>query len=220
MSDPEARTPHLLKLYHRYLDTEDSAAFIKSVSQYYTTASLSRLAEYGDYLSRRAGILALGYLAGYEANAVIGRAMKDADRGVRMLAENGIRQLWHRAGSETQRQKLATIVRLNNSQQFAQAIHRATELIEESPWIAEAWNQRAIAYYQLMCFEDSANDCHQTLEINPYHFSAAVGMGHCYLELTDATAALECFRRALRLNPDMEGVRTQVDYLERSLEEK
>ena len=45
-------------------------------------------------------------------------------------------------------------------------------------------------------------------------------MAHCYLELGDGFAALECFRRALKLNPDMEGVRAQVQYLERSLEEK
>lgn len=72
--------------------------------------------------------------------------------------------------------------------------------------------------YYLERYDDSANDCHQALEINPYHFGAAVGMAHCYLELTDAFAALDCFRRALRLNPDLEGVRSQVQYLEKSLE--
>jgi len=219
VSDSEPRIPCLHDLYQRYLNDEDAAAFIKAVSERYTIATLSRLTEQGSYLSRRAGALALSFLAGYDANAVLGRALNDTDRGVRLLAENGIRQLWHRTGSESQQQQLAVIVRLNNSQQFDQAIELSTRLIEEAPWIAEVWNQRAIAYYQLMRFEDSANDCHQTLEINPYHFPAALGMAHCYLELCDAQAALECFRRALRLNPDMEGVRTQVDYLERSLEE-
>ena len=47
---------------------------------------------------------------------------------------------------------------------------------------------------------------------------AAVGLGHCYLELSDAVGALEAFRRALRMNPDMEGIRAQIQYLERSLE--
>ena len=44
-------------------------------------------------------------------------------------------------------------------------------------------------------------------------------MGHCYLELSDAIGALESFRRALRLNPDMEDVRGQVTFLERQPEE-
>jgi hypothetical protein len=35
-----------------------------------------------------------------------------------------------------------------------------------------------------------------------------------------AFAALDCFRRAVHLNPSMEDVRAQVDYLERQLEGK
>jgi tetratricopeptide (TPR) repeat protein len=150
----------------------------------------------------------------------LGKALHDDDRGVRILAENGIRELWGRAGTDTQRQQLSTIVRLNASQQYEQAIERANELIEQSPCFAEAWNQRAIGYYQLGQYDRSASDCHQALEINPYHFGAAVGMAHCYLELHDAFAALEGFRRAIKLNPSMEDVRAQVEYLERQLEGK
>ena len=212
--------PLLEELYQQYLDNEDSAAFIKAVSLRYTIGTLVRLAEYGTYVRRRAAILALSFLASYDSNAVLGRAMHDKDRGVRMLAENGIRELWNRGCSEVQRQQLASLFRLNTSRQFEHAIDQATQLIEEAPWMAEAWNQRAIAFFHLERYNDSANDCHQTLELNPYHFGAAVGMGHCYLELEDAFAALECFRRALRLNPDLESVRAQVDFLERSLEEK
>jgi hypothetical protein len=45
-------------------------------------------------------------------------------------------------------------------------------------------------------------------------------MGHCYLEMDDPFAALECFRRAVKLNPDLEDVRAQIDYLQRTLEGK
>jgi cytochrome c-type biogenesis protein CcmH/NrfG len=43
-------------------------------------------------------------------------------------------------------------------------------------------------------------------------------MGHAYLELQNTVSALECFRRALRLNPDLEGVRVQVAQLSRTAE--
>jgi len=211
--------PLLVRLYVAYLDNEDAAAFIKAVSQRYTTATLQRLSERGQRLTRRAAVMAIGFVAGYEANATLGRCMHDNDRGVRLLAENGIRQLWCRDGSDVQRQTLQIIVRLNVSEQFDEAIQLASQLIDDAPWFAEAWNQRAIAYFHLGRYDDSANDCHQTLELNPYHFGAAVGMAHCYLEMHDAVAALECFRRAIKLNPDLEGVRVQIDYLERSLEE-
>ena len=215
-----APSPILTEMYARYLDDENSAAFISAVSQRYTIGTLERLAEFGRVASRRAATLAISLIGTYESNAVLGRALNDRDRCVRLIAENGLRDLWMRDGSEEQQSRLKVIVRLNSSQQFCEAADAATDLIEEAPSFAEAWNQRAIAYFQLDRFEDSANDCHQALELNPYHFGAVVGMAHCYLQMNDAYAGLECFRRALKLNPDMEEIRSQADQLERMLEGK
>jgi len=214
----KVRRPILHRFYRRFLDEEDSAAFIKAVSQNYTTASLERLAEDGSRTSRRAAVLALGFIGSYESNAVVGRALCDSDRGVRMLAENGIRQIWCRAGNEVQRRQLGVVIHLNVSKQYEEAIDKASELIEQAPWFAEVWNQRAVAHYKTGHRKESIRDCHQALEINPYHFGAAAGMGQCYLEMHDTAAALECFRRALRLNPDLEGVRAQVVHLQRTIE--
>ena len=62
--------------------------------------------------------------------------------------------------------------------------------------------------------------CHQALEINAYHFMAASVMGQAYLLLGDPVSALDSFRRALRLNPNMEEVRAQVIHLQRSLKDE
>ena len=97
------------------------------------------------------------------------------------------------------------------------AARRATKLIATAPWIAEAWNQRALAYFGLRKFVESIRDCEQALEINPYHFGAATGMAQCHLQLGNRAAALACFRRALELNPNLEGVRAHVHYLQRVL---
>ena len=67
-------------------------------------------------------------------------------------------------------------------------------------------------------FRESIHDCQQALEINPYHFGAAAGMGQCYVQLGEYQTALECFRRALRLNPSLEGVRANIAHLERAVE--
>jgi tetratricopeptide (TPR) repeat protein len=195
-------------------------AFIQGVVERYANATLERLAAGGSRVTRRAAVLALGYVGQYDSNPVLGRALHDDDRGVRILAENGIRELWCRVGTPQQRQELSVIVRLNASQMHDEAIKRATDLIAQAPDLAEAYNQRAIGYYQNAQYELSAADCHQTLELNPYHFAAAVGIAHCYLELHDGFAALEGFRRAVKLNPSMEDVRAQVDYLARQLEGK
>jgi len=214
------RLPFLTLLYQQYLANQDSAAFIRKVSQTYTQGTLERLASHGSPDVKRSAVLALGFLGDYEANHAMGRALVDDDRTVRMLAENGIRNLWNRAGTEDQSQQLAVIIRLNTAQQYRQASERATRLIEEAPWFAEVWNQRAVAHFALGEFDESINDCHQALEINPYHFAAASGMGQAYLHLGDHISALEGFRRALRLNPNLEGARAQVARLTKIIEEK
>lgn len=218
MGESTPQHPSLDTLYQRYLNHEDSATFISQVASSYTIGTLERLAEFGQRTSRRAATMALGLLGDYRSNDVMGRRLSDEDRGVRMLAENGIRELWYRDGSETQRQMLQVVIRYNNAEQPAIATKLAGELIDEAPFFAEAWNQRAIAHFQRGRYDDSANDCFQTLELNPYQFSSAVGMGQCYLELSEPQPALDCFRRALKLNPCLEDVRAQVTYLERALE--
>lgn len=210
------RTARLEEFYQAYLVNQDSATFIKRVTEYYTLATLERLLAGSVREARRAAALALGLVGDYEINAALGRALADEDRTVRTLAENGIRNVWRRIGANAQRQQLAVIIRLNNAQQYGEAISHATRLIEDSPWLAEAWNQRAIAYYCSSRYSDAIADCHQALELNPYHFDAATGMGQCYLQLGDEQGALECLQRALKLNPSLEGVRAGVEYLSRA----
>jgi tetratricopeptide (TPR) repeat protein len=214
------RVPLLDELYRKFLTDDDTAAFITAASKRYCVATLERLVDRGSRISRRGAVLALGYLGDYESNAVVGRALIDRDRMVRLLAENAIRSLWCRIGTENQRQVLAALIRLNNSQQYTDSIRRATRLIDQAPWIAEAWNQRAIAYFGLSRYSEAIRDCHQTLDINPYHFGAASGMGFCYMHQNDPVSALECFRRALRLNPDLDNVRAQVVRIQRKLKER
>jgi tetratricopeptide (TPR) repeat protein len=213
------RRPVLVGFYQRYLNHQDSSLFINQVSERYGCATLERLVAMSDAVTRRAAVLALSCVGDYASNAVLGRALVDRDRGVRSIAANGIRELWCRVGNRQQRQSLQYVVRLNDSKRYEEAINLATQLIHESPWIAEAWCQRGMSYYHRGQYEAAIRDCHQALEINPYHFTAAAGMGQCYLLQDNPVAALEAFRRALRLNPGMEEVRAQVVRLQRSIKE-
>ena len=190
------RAAVLLAYYTEYLDGKDCEAFIRRVSRRYTPGTLERLLVVGPRTVRRAAALALGRLGRYESNTALGRALTDPDRGVRTLAEDGIRSAWCRAGNESQRQRLGTIVRLNAKKQYQSAAARASELLRKAPWFAEVWNQRAVAHFGLRRYVESIGDCREALEINPYHFAAAAGMGQCYAQLGNAASALECFRRA------------------------
>ncbi len=219
MSSQERRTPFLSELYRQYLDVQDSAGFIAKVSHHYTPGTLQRLATQRDRTIRRAAVLAIGFIGDYTANHTMGRALLDDDRTVRMLAENGIRSVWTRAGNEEERQELHVIIRLNAARQHKDAVRTASDLLQRAPWFAEVWNQRAVAQFNLEQYAAAIRDCHQALEINPYHFPAAASMGQAYTKLQNYVSALESFRRALRLNPDLEGVRAQVVRLARMVED-
>jgi tetratricopeptide (TPR) repeat protein len=215
VSDDSQRTSLLERFYQQYVEQQQTATFIMQVSATYLPGTLERLTKCGSRSTRRGAVLALGLVGGYESNAALGDALHDADRGVRTFAENALRSVWRRLGTAEQQQRLAAAIRANGARQFPSAIARSGELLAEAPWFAEAWNQRAIGYYGCGLFPESIADCHQALELNPYHFGAAAGIGQCYLQLGRPQLALESFRRALKLNPNLEGVRAHVAALER-----
>ena len=217
MARSKRKIPFIEKCFRRYLESEDSAEFIRSVASRYTECTLGRLATGNRRGTRRAAVMALGFFGSFRSNGILGEALRDRDRAVRLLAENGIRSLWNREAGELPGQKIEAIAWLNFSFQYDQAHDVASELIEQLPSFAEAWNQRAISGYGLGQFERAIADCHQALELNAYHFLAASGMGNCYLQRRQSGQALECFQRALKLNPGLDGVRAQVDQLQRTL---
>ena len=51
-------------------------------------------------------------------------------------------------------------------------------------------------------YEQSIHDCRQTLEINPYHFGAAAGMGQCYLRTGIKRPHCRPFDARLTLTPN------------------
>ncbi len=219
MSDDFSRYPLVDCLYHRYLVDENSAAFIQAVSQVYNLGALQRLARYGQPLTRRASVLAIGFLGDFSVNETMGRALSDQDRGVRMLADHGIRQVWMRQGSAAEQSSVKRLHYLSNRHQMDQLIVEATMLIEQNPLLAEAWNQRAIGFSAEGDLESAIEDCKETLNCNRFHFPAAIGLAHCCLQIDDGAAALESFRLALDINPDLEFVRRHIRHLEKTVNE-
>jgi len=213
------RTALLAGYYEDYLKHQDTARFVAEVNVRYTQGTLQRLLEHPACEIRRAAALALGFLGNYDSNAALGKLLNDPDPTVRLLAETSIRKVWLRYGTESQQKQLSVIIRLNAARRYQEAITRADRLIEEAAGFAEAYNQRAVAYYGIGEHAEAIRDCRMALELNPYHFAAAAGMGQAYLELRDPVAALDAFRRALKLNPDLQAVRMQVARLERLIED-
>lgn len=220
MSRNHPKRPLLVYHYERYQVDQNVGGFIQRVMSSYTVGSLERLTSSNDPLVRRGAVFVLGRVADYQSNAIVGRCLIDHDRGVRILAESAIQQLWLRVGTTSQQRHLVAVSEQIEQREYDRAAQLTTGLLEDAPWIAHAWYFRGRAFFQLGQYEAAVRDCHQALEVNAYHFLAASVMGQAYVQLNDCVSALDSFRRALRLNPSMEEVRAQVIYLQRTLRDK
>ena len=220
MKDDSQFDSMLVQYYERYLIDQDADAFLRRTSSRYIVGTLERLAASGQRMSRRAAVFALGRLADYGSNATLGRALLDSDRGVRTLAESAIVRVWVRIGTASQQRRISAIAGYSEDGDHGRASSLASKLIQEAPWIAQTWYLRGRAFLHLGQCEAAVRDCHQALEINAYHFQAASIMGQSYQMKNDLVSALEAYRRALRLNPNLEEVRARVIQLQRTLKEK
>lgn len=85
--------------------------------------------------------------------------------------------------------------------EIIQAEEVLTELINDQPDFAEAWNRRAVLYYTLGQYKKSLDDCKMVVKLNSVHFGALNGMGLCHAALGNYSAAIAAFRRALEVQP-------------------
>ncbi len=218
MSDMKPREPILLDVYRRFQQDHDTVRFVFSLSGHYTSGTLERLAMHANWEMRQAAVLALGFVGDYVVNHTVCMALQDEDRMVRLLADKACRRIWNRDGSPEQRRRLNDTIRLNSARRYRDAINKVSPLLDEASWFAEAWYQRGSAWFQLEEFVLALQDWGQTLELNPYHFVAATGMGTIYTRLNDPVSALESLRRALGVNPNLDNVRTQITQLTRQIQ--
>jgi tetratricopeptide (TPR) repeat protein len=212
---PESQALALLvDYYEAFLRDQDIQSFRTSVAARYTEGTLGRLAHMGEPQARRAAVLALGLTGSIAANEAVGRALVDPDPVVRNLAHNALWAIWFRADTPENNALLQQIAELNERKRYHEAIERATALIARAPHFAEAYNQRAIAFYFLDRHAESAADCRRVLDRNPYHIGALSGLARCQLNLGQKPEALKTFRRALKLQPYSQNLREMVEEME------
>ncbi len=212
------RLPHtgslLVDYYEAFLKDHDLDGFRLNVSARYSEGTLARIVQSGETASRRAAILALGVFGTFEVNAVVGKALRDKDPVVRSLSESALWAIWFRADTPENNAKLEAVQARIVRNDLEQAIEKATDLIKVAPKFAEAYNQRAIAFYKLGELEKSADDCKRVLKHNPYHIGALSGLGQCEIRLGRRDDAIATFKKAVEVQPFNDGLRELVAELE------
>lgn len=154
-----------------------------------------------------------------DAPVLIG-ALSDQDEVVRALAEHSVWQVWSRSGDTEADSLLQIGIEQLNRGDGPAAVETFTKVIQRKPDFAEAWNKRATVYFFMGEHEKSLRDCDEVMKRNPVHFGALAGYGQLYLQLDQPERALEYFRRALRVNPNLGAVRQIIPQLEQLLTER
>jgi tetratricopeptide (TPR) repeat protein len=213
---PEPREGDNSKTWHARLEAA-LGKFRKKVEGRYNEGTLQRLLDTPSAEGRRAAVLALSLMGTMDSNTVLAGRLHDDDEVVRQLAADALWAVWSRGGSETHNRELQRLTRMRDR---AKALAGLDNLIAKAPEFAEAYNQRAIRYYQAKEYYKSIADCEKTLQLNPFHFGAQSGLAQCYLNLRKPKAALKAYREAYRMNPNLEGVEETIRQLEISLGEE
>jgi tetratricopeptide (TPR) repeat protein len=146
--------------------------------------------------------------------------LRDEDELVRGTAERALWLLWSRSGDAALDRLLAEGVEQMQAGRFKQAVASFSEIIRRKPSFAEGWNKRATVRYLAGDYEGSLTDCAEVLKRNPQHFGALSGYGQIYFRLERHEKAIEYWRRALRVNPNMPGVQLNIEAVQRLLQEK
>ena len=204
----------LVDYFETFLRSRDIEAFQRRVLIRYNEGTLERLARSHGIQARRAAILALGLVGTIRVNETVAKGLRDSDPSVRNLAQSALWAIWYRADSLENNAALQQVRDLIGRERYTEAVELADRLIARAPSFAEAYNQRAIAYFSREMFAEGALDCRRVLERNPYHIGALAGLGQCYLRLDRRRDALATFRRSLKLQPYNDSLRETVQSLE------
>lgn len=97
------------------------------------------------------------------------------------------------------------------------ALEHMTALIDHAPDLAQAYQLRATAYYQLGYRGPAIADLGMALDLEPRHFIAMTGLAVLLEDMGNPEAALEVYRAVLVIHPTDPDIGQAVGALEQAL---
>lgn len=179
-----------------------------------TREQAARALTSADPATRRAAATQLADIGRMSDVAALVKALRDRDEETRAIAEAAIWEIWGRSGDAGIDELYRKGLQLMNFGAAGEAIQVFTIIIGKKPEFAEGWNKRATLYYSVGEYQKSLHDCDEVMKRNPLHFGALAGYGMIYTQLDQPGRAVDYFRRALKINPNMQGVAQNIELLE------
>lgn len=193
-----------------FLESRDSNGLARHIQKHWPGCALRELLTCGHQDAVNSALVGLALTGSMADGPAVALLLADDDADTASYAEYTLWALWFRGAEEPARNALCQAVQLIGNNDLDAAIVDLDKLLHEFPNYAEAYNQRAIAYFLKEDYGRSLVDCRETLRLNPQHFGAMAGAGHCHTALGQLPQALEAYRRSLLLHPRLEGVRESI----------
>jgi tetratricopeptide (TPR) repeat protein len=144
------------------------------------------------------------------------KAAPDADSA--KLVEGRIWALWLASGSDTTDLLMSRVKSAMDNKDTALAIKLLDAVTRLKPDYVEGWNRRATLRFAEKDYGGSLADIREVLGREPRHFGALSGLGVIMQELGEDKLALEAFRRALAVNPNLQKIPDFVKTLTEKVE--
>lgn len=186
------------------LEARDHTALLAALRSRWTSGQIVSLLRTADCDVRKVACLALSLVGCRMCCDDLVKLLRDPDPVVHQMAEHALWCIWFRLGSPAANGELHRGVQEMNQQRLAAAVSHLTAAINHSPDFAEAYNQRATAYYLMEDYEKSMQDARAAVSRNPNHFGAWADLGHCAAYLGRYQDAINAYERALSINPHLE----------------
>lgn len=185
-----------------------------------TRAEAVKALEHAEVRYRVAAIGYIGRTGLATDGPLLVKRLSDPDPYVRELAQEAVERVWTRSGDSKVDHLLAEGAREMEAEHLKRAIDIFTQVIKRRPDFAEGWNQRATAWFLAGDLRKSLADCDEVIKRNPQHFGVLSGYGQIYINLEEYEKAIEYFRRALEVNPNMTDLEGVIRRLEELVREK
>ena len=128
------------------------------------------------------------------------------------IAEKKIWDIWSTHPTDNKLTiRLAEGSKLVKNKKFLKALEIFTDVINEDPSWAEAWNKRATVLYIIGDYQSSQDDIDKVLNLEERHFGALAGQGLVNIELENYEKAIESYQKAQEIYPAMQSPQIMID---------
>lgn len=129
-----------------------------------------------------------------------------------------IESLWKQSGSPAMDLLASRADKAIRAKDFDAALGFLDDLTRLAPDFAEGWKMRATVHFMREDYRKALEDVARTLALEPRHFEAIAGLGLMLDRLGEKKGALEAYRRAHEIHPNLPGAADGIRKLTREVE--